>query len=60
MDGSVKDVRLASHLPDGLDEEAILAVKQLRFQPASKSGQPVSSWVTLDVEFNLLSGRLCP
>jgi protein TonB len=53
MDGSVKDVRLISHLPDGLDEEAITAVKQMRFRPATKSGQPVNFWQMLDVEFNL-------
>src|SRR5262252_3002400 len=52
-DGSVKDVRLVSHLPDGLDEEAILAVKQMRFRPATKSGQPVNFWQMLEVEFNL-------
>jgi TonB family protein len=52
-DGSVKDVRLVSHLPDGLDEEAILAVKQMRFRPAMKSGQPVNFWQMLEVEFNL-------
>jgi protein TonB len=53
MDGSVRDVRLVSHLPDGLDEEAIRAVKQMRFRPATKSGQPVNFWQMLEVEFNL-------
>jgi TonB family protein len=52
-DGLVKDVRLVTHLPDGLDEEAIVAVKQMRFRPATTKGQPVNFWVTLEVEFNL-------
>jgi TonB family protein len=52
-DGVVKDVRLATHLPDGLDEEAIVAVKQMRFRPAARNGQPVDFWVTLEVEFSL-------
>jgi TonB family protein len=52
-DGSVKQVRVASGLSDGLNEEAILAVKQMRFKPATKNGQPVPYWVTLEVEFNL-------
>src|SRR5215831_2297347 len=52
-DGVVKDVRLVTHLPDGLDEEAILAVKQMRFRPAMKSGQAVNFWQMLEVEFNL-------
>ncbi|MBI3653927.1 MAG: energy transducer TonB [Acidobacteria bacterium] len=52
-DGSVKQVRVLSSLPDGLNEEAILAVKQMRFKPATKNGQPVPFWQTLEIEFNL-------
>jgi TonB family protein len=52
-DGLVKDVRLGTHLPDGLDEQAIIAVKQMRFRPATKNGQPVNFWVLLEVEFSL-------
>jgi TonB family protein len=52
-DGGVKQVRVLSGLSDGLNEEAILAVKQMRFKPATKNGQPVAYWVSLDVEFNL-------
>jgi TonB family protein len=52
-DGTVKDVRFLSHLPDGLDEEAAKAVLHMRFKPATKAGQPVAFWVTLEVEFNL-------
>lgn len=52
-DGSVRQVRVISGLSDGLNEEAILAVKQMRFKPATKNGQPVAYWVPLDVEFNL-------
>jgi periplasmic protein TonB len=52
-DGSVRQVRVTSGLSDGLNEEAILAVKQMRFKPATKNGQPVAYWVPLDVEFNL-------
>jgi TonB family protein len=52
-DGGVKQVRVISGLSDGLNEEAILAVKQMRFKPATKNGQPVAYWVVLEVEFNL-------
>ncbi|HEY6330707.1 MAG TPA: energy transducer TonB [Blastocatellia bacterium] len=52
-DGSVKSVNLISHLPDGLDEQAITAIHEMRFSPAMKSGQPVNYYVTLEVEFNL-------
>jgi protein TonB len=52
-DGLVKDVRLASHLPDGLDEMAVLAARRMRFTPALKSGQPVAFWIAVEIEFNL-------
>jgi TonB family protein len=52
-DGAAKGVELTSHLPDGLDEEALNAIHQMRFSPAERNGQPVAYWVTLEVEFNL-------
>ena len=55
VDGAVKSVRLISHLPRGLDEEAIIAAKQIRFRPAIKAGKPVATWVSLDVDFRLPS-----
>jgi TonB family protein len=52
-DGGVLQVRLRSHLPDGLDEQAIAAMRKMRFRPAMKAGQPVAFWVNVEVEFNL-------
>jgi TonB family protein len=52
-DGTVKQVRVVSGLPDGLNEEATLAVKKMRFKPAIKNGQPVAYWIPLEIEFNL-------
>jgi len=52
-DGVVKDTRFVTHLPDGLDQEAVLAVRQMRFKPAMKTGRPVPFWVMLEVEFNI-------
>jgi len=57
VDGSVKDVHLITHLPDGLDEEAAKAARQLRFRPATSGGQPVKFWQLLEVEFNLREKR---
>jgi TonB family protein len=51
--GLIKQVRIIRGLPDGLNEEAIRAAMQIRFKPAMKSGQAVSYWTSLDVEFNL-------
>jgi TonB family protein len=52
-DGTVKQVRITRGLPDGLDEMAIAAAYQMRFRPAMKGGQPVSFWLTVQIEFNL-------
>jgi protein TonB len=52
-EGSVTDLRIISHLPDGLDEEAILAVRHMLFKPAMKDNHQVAYWVTLEVDFNL-------
>jgi TonB family protein len=52
-DGLVKDVRLVTHLPDGLDSEAMEAVRHMRFKPATNGGRPVATWITMEVEFKL-------
>lgn len=53
-DGLVKRVVITSGLPDGLNEQAILAAKQLRFRPATKSGRPVATWMNhVVIEFNM-------
>ena len=53
--GNVTSVRIIYHLPDGLDEEALLAVSHMQFKPAMKDNEPVAYWVTLEVDFNLCS-----
>ena len=52
-DGTVKRVKIIKHLPDGLDEEAIRAIYQVRFKPAMKNGQPVAFLQRIAIEFNL-------
>jgi TonB family protein len=52
-DGSVSDVRLVSGLPSGLNDRAIAAVRQWRFSPATRLGQPVDVIVEVAVEFKL-------
>ena len=37
----------------GLDLQAISAVKQWRFKPGTRSGQPVSVWVSVELTFTL-------
>ena len=52
-DGSVSDVKLVSGLPAGLNDRAIAAVRQWRFAPATRFGQPVDVIVEVAVEFKL-------
>lgn len=52
-DGVVRQVNILRGLPDGLNEEAIRAVFQIRFQPATRGGRAVAYWTTVEVDFNL-------
>jgi TonB family protein len=52
-DGKVKDVELIDHLPCGLDQEAILAIKRMKFKPAAEDGKRTEDWTEVEVEFNL-------
>jgi TonB family protein len=54
-DGMPTFVRVVKSLDPGLDQNAIEAVKQWRFRPATEDGQPVSSEAQVDVSFILLS-----
>jgi len=52
-DGSVGRVRVLQGLGSGLDERAVEAVRQWRFSPARRLGQPVDVQVEVAVEFRL-------
>jgi TonB family protein len=52
-DGKPRDVRVARSLGMGLDQKAIEAVKQWRFQPALKDGSPVAVQINVEVNFHL-------
>jgi TonB family protein len=51
--GSVHDVHVVRSLDKRLDQNAMDAVKQWRFQPAMKDGKPVAVFTTVQVEFRL-------
>jgi protein TonB len=53
QNGSVGDVRILRGLGYGLDQRAIDAVRQWRFAPANRLGQPVDVIVSVSVEFRL-------
>jgi len=52
-EGRPRDVTVQRSLGMGLDEKAIEAVKQWRFQPGTKDGQPVPVIVSVEVNFHL-------
>ncbi len=52
-DGGVGDVRILRRLGSGLDEEAVSAVRQWRFEPARRQGTPVAVVVEVAVGFSL-------
>ncbi|HKY27994.1 MAG TPA: energy transducer TonB, partial [Pyrinomonadaceae bacterium] len=51
--GQVTNIRAVNGLPFGLTERAIAAARQIRFQPATKDGRPVSMYIQLEYNFNL-------
>lgn len=51
--GRPTNIRVASSLGMGLDEKAIEAVKQWRFEPSMKDGHPVNVEIAVEVEFHL-------
>jgi TonB family protein len=53
-DGTVRDIKIIDSLGLGLDEKAIEAVKQWRFRPGLKNGQPVDVSAIIEVTFRLL------
>jgi periplasmic protein TonB len=52
-DGKPRDIRVLRTLGLGLDEKAIEAVKNWRFEPAMKDGKPVSVQINVEVNFHL-------
>jgi TonB family protein len=53
QDGSVGHIRTVRGLGSELDQRAVAAVRQWRFAPATRNGQPVDVLVEVAVEFTL-------
>jgi periplasmic protein TonB len=53
IDGRATNIRVLSSLGMGLDEKAIEAVKNWKFEPAMKDGHPVPVEIALEVDFHL-------
>ncbi len=52
-DGNVRDIKVIRGLPFGLTEQAIIAAKKIRFEPAYKNGEPISVRGNLEFSFNI-------
>jgi TonB family protein len=53
QDGTVTDIQVVQGLGMGLDEAAVAAVRQWRFRPATRNGEPVAARLGFDVNFRL-------
>ena len=52
--GQARDIRLLRSLAFGLDEKAVEAVREWKFQPGYRDGQPVAVQAVIEVNFRLL------
>ncbi|HET7441973.1 MAG TPA: energy transducer TonB [Terriglobales bacterium] len=52
-DGVPRDLKVAKSLDPGLDKKAIEAVRQWKFEPSLKDGQPVAVPINVEVHFRL-------
>ncbi|HTK94510.1 MAG TPA: energy transducer TonB [Terriglobales bacterium] len=52
-DGRPRDMKVLRPLGMGLDQKAIEAVKQWKFEPAMKDGKPVAVQINVEVNFRL-------
>jgi TonB family protein len=60
VDGQISDIRVIRGLPHGLTENAIIAAKKIRFEPAMKDGRPVSVRGNIEFSFNLYKDPIQP
>lgn len=58
VSGSVERLRVVKGLGYGLDENALLAVRDWRFVPAKRKGMPIEAATPVDVEFSLRNAEL--
>jgi TonB family protein len=53
QDGTLNDIQVVQGLGMGLDEAAVAAVRQWRFRPAMRNGEPVATRLGFEVNFRL-------
>jgi TonB family protein len=58
VDGKAREPRVIQGLGSGLDQNALVAVRDWHFVPGTRNGRPVESPVRIDVEFSLRTAEL--
>jgi TonB family protein len=58
VNGTVQRLHVIKGIGFGLDENALLAVRDWRFVPAMRNGVPIEATTVVNVEFNLKSAEL--
>ncbi len=53
-DGKAHNAQIVRSLDPGLDQNAINAISQWRFQPGTKNGLPVTVHATIEINFKLI------
>ena len=53
QEGRVREVKISKSLDEGLDKQALAAVRTWKFEPATKDGKPVAVHLNVDVSFSL-------
>jgi periplasmic protein TonB len=57
-DGKIGRVRVVRRLPYGLTENAIHVACEIKFKPATKAGQPVAQWLSVQYAFRLADSSI--
>jgi len=53
LDGLPHDIRVLRPIGYGLDQQAVKALSQWKFEPGTKDGQPVSVLLQIEMDFRL-------
>lgn len=51
--GEIGDIEVVRDAPDGLTDECIRVAREIKFVPAQKDGQPVSTYVMVEYTFDV-------
>src|SRR5260370_31727315 len=59
-EGLPQNIQIKKSLYPSLDQSAIEAARRMRFEPAIKDGQPVSMFISAEMNFQAEPGQLDP